>query len=278
MLIPRLLKLLYKFVAPHWVKNALQLTLSDVERYHQIPVLELPPGTRILVLAPHPDDESVGCGGSISKCLAAGHDVHVIVLTDGRCGSAQIRQLSGNNPESGKLQKALIETRRTELQSAMELIGVTQIQFLDAMDSQLTLEIESISKTLAHEIDKWKPDTVILPFITDRHADHFAASRCLIEACKLLDSNYTGNLICMGYETWSPIYANVLIDISSTMDKKLEAINCYQSQLADVDYKAAIEGLNRYRAITGMYGGTHAEAYYMCPFPVYERLYHQLLL
>jgi hypothetical protein len=62
------------------------------------------------------------------------------------------------------------------------------------------------------------------------------------------------------------------------MDKKLGAINCYQSQLAGIDFKSAIEGLNRYRAITGMYGGTHAEAYYMCPFPVYERLYHQLLL
>jgi len=278
MLIRRLLKLFYKLVAPQWVKNALHLTLSDIERYQQIPALGLPPGTRILVLAPHPDDESIGCGGTIGKCLAAGHDVRVIVLTDGRYGSSQIRQLSGNDPESGKLQKALIETRRAEMQSAMELIGVTQIQFLDAMDSQLTLEIESISKTLAHEIDKWKPDTVILPFITDRHADHFAASRCLIEACKLLDSHYTSNLNCMGYETWSPIYANVLIDISSTMDKKLEAINCYQSQLAGIDFKSAIEGLNRYRAITGMYGGTHAEAYYMCPFPVYERLYHQLLL
>ena len=56
MLIRRLLKLFYKSVAPQWVKNALHLTLSDIERYQQIPALGLPPGTRILVLAPHPDD------------------------------------------------------------------------------------------------------------------------------------------------------------------------------------------------------------------------------
>lgn len=274
----RMLQRLYRLAFPHWVKNALQAGLSDIERYQPVTILGLPPGKRILVLAPHPDDECIGCGGTLAKCIAAGLDAHVIVLTDGRYGSSEIRRLADNDPEKLRLQTALIETRQKETRAALALIGVTQIQFLDAIDSQLTENVERIARLLAQEINHWKPDTIILPFITDRHADHFATSRCLVQACAQLDGHYTRRLSCMGFEAWSPIFANTLVDISSTMENKLQAIQCYQSQLADLDYGSAIEGLNRYRAITGMSAGKYAEAFYLCTFPEYERLYRQLLL
>jgi len=83
---------------------------------------------------------------------------------------------------------------------------------------------------------------------------------------------------CLGYETWSPIYANVYVDISSTVDCKLRALNCHESQLPFADFHAGVEGLNRYRAVTGMTGGTHAEAFFLAPLSTYRRLYHNLLL
>lgn len=277
-LIHHLLLRLYKSAFPYWIKNALRLTLSDIERYQQISTIKLPPGQRILVLAPHPDDESIGCGGTLKKCVTAGLDVRVIVLTDGRHGSLQIRQLPDNDPEKTGLQKNLIDTRQAETRAAMQQIGVKQILFLNAIDSQLTQDVARIAEALAHELDKWQPDTIILPFITDRHADHFATNRCLIQACSQLGKNFTTKLTCMGYETWSPIYANVLIDISATIQIKLKSIQCYHSQLTDLDYSSAVEGLNRYRAITGMTTGTHAEAFHMCKLPEYEQLYRQLLI
>jgi len=277
-LIRRMLKLLYRFAFPHWIKNALNLDLNAIERYQPPAILETPPGNRILVLAPHPDDECIGCGGTLAKCISAGREVRVIILTDGRFGSSQIRQLADNDPEKVRLQNELIEIRQAETRCAMELIGVKDIRFLDAVDSRLTAEVERIGNALARELDDWKPDTVILPFITDRHADHFATSRCLVQACMQLDRQYTDKLQCMGFEAWSPIYANALVDISATMEKKLQAIRCYQSQLADLDYASAVEGLNRYRALTGITAGSYAEAFYICTLPEYERLYRQLLL
>lgn len=277
-LIRQFLKKIYTLAFPHWIKNALQLTLADIERYQQITTLELPPGQRILVLAPHPDDECIGCGGTLAKCIAAGHEVRVIVLTDGRYGSEKIRRLIDDDPEKLRLQNDLIETRQNETRAAMEIIGVKYVLQLDAIDSKLTLDVARISTILADEIKRWKPDTIILPFLTDRHADHFATSRCLINACAQLDDHYTSTLNCLGYEAWSPIYANVQIDISAAMNVKLEAIQCYQSQLADLDYGAAIEGLNRYRALTGMSAAQYAEAYYLCTLPEYERMYQRLLL
>lgn len=277
-LIQRLVLRLYRFGFPCWIKNALQLTLSDIERYQQIPTLKLPPGQRILVLAPHPDDESIGCGGTLSNCVTAGLEVRVIVLTDGRYGSSQIRHLPDTDPDKPGLQKNLIDTRQAETRAAMQQIGVKQILFLDAIDSQLTQDVARIAEALAHELGTWQPDTIILPFITDRHADHFATNRCLIQACSQLDKNFTAKLVCMGYETWSPIHANVLIDISTAIQIKLESIQCYHSQLTDLDYGSAVEGLNRYRALTGMTGGTHAEAFHMCKLPEYEQLYRQLLI
>jgi LmbE family N-acetylglucosaminyl deacetylase len=268
----------YGLLFPRWIKNALERSIVELERFHYPTTMPLPPGRRVLVLAPHPDDECIGCGGTVRKYVEAGARVRVAVLTDGRDGDPTVRALPPNDPTRARLEGALVERRKAEAAAALKILGVEQCDFLDARDGQLRNHAASVVPRLADILSEWRPDIVLLPFLTDRHADHFAANRCLLEAVDRVDTAWAESLNCLGYETWSPIYANVYVDVTATMDCKRRALSCHASQLQFTDFLAGVEGLNRFRAVSGLTGGSYAEAFFLTPLPNYRRLYRKLLL
>lgn len=268
----------YGLLFPRWIKNALERSVVELERFHHPTTLELPPGSRVLVLAPHPDDECIGCGGTVRKYVESGARVRVVVLTDGRDGDPTVRALASNDPERARLEDELAARRKAEGAAALKVLGVEQGYFLNASDGRLRNHVASVSARLADILSEWRPEIVLLPFLTDRHADHFAANQCFLEAVSRVDADWAESLNCLGYETWSPIYANVYVDITATIDCKRRALNCHESQLRFNNFLAGIEGLNRFRAVSGLTGGTYAEAFFLTPLPVYRRLYHKLLL
>jgi LmbE family N-acetylglucosaminyl deacetylase len=268
---------LYKYLFPRWIKNALALSVIELERFHPPRKSTLPPGRRALVLAPHADDESIGCGGTLRKLVNSGAAVKVIFITDGSQGDPNLRNLDSDDKQRQRLEHQLVSRRKAEAGDALQTLGITEYEFIDAKDGAVTEDMDKIADMLAQTITHWKPDIVILPFITDRHHDHFATNKCFIEAINRLQDSSTENIQCLGYEIWSPIYANLLIDITATMAQKLDAIRCYQSQLEHDDYLGGIEGLNRYRAVSGLTGSEYAEAFFLAPLPVYQDLFHKLL-
>ncbi|HET9652232.1 MAG TPA: PIG-L family deacetylase [Usitatibacter sp.] len=154
---------------------------------------------------------------------------------------------------------------------ALRVLGVERHDFLDARDGSLADAVPATGERLAAILAQWQPDVVMLPFMSDRHADHFAANRCLVDAAARLGTA-CDRLECMAYESWSPLHANLYVDITPSVEAKRQAIRCHASQLAFEDYVAAIEGLNRYRAMAGRVRGTHAEAFFVAAFPDYRRL------
>lgn len=257
--------------------NALHSAVVDLERYAPPRSLERPPGDRLLVLAPHPDDESIGCGGSLCKCADAGVPVHVVVLTDGSQGDPRLRDLAPDDPARRLGESRLVERRRSETEAALRVLGIDRVTFLGLPDGALREHAGEAAGHLAAILDDWRPDTVLLPFVTDRHADHFAANLCLMQAVERCQGAWPERLECLGYEVWSPIYANLVVDVSRVMERKRRAIRCHASQIEVLDYLAGIEGLNRYRAVSGLVDGDHAEAFFAAPLPVYRRLYRDLL-
>ena len=269
---------LYGRLFPRWIRNALESSIIELERFHRPATLELPPGQRVLVLAPHPDDECIGCGGTVRKYVEAGAQVGIAVLTDGRDGDPTVRTLGPDDPERTRREDALARRRETEAAAALGILGVEQRWFLRAKDGRLRDEVTDVVPRLAEILTDWRPETVLLPFLTDRHADHFAANRCLLEAVDRVDAAWAESLNCLGYETWSPIYANVYVDITATMDCKRRALSCHASQLEFTDFLSGVEGLNRFRAVSGLTAGSYAEAFFLTPLPNYRRLYRKLLL
>ena len=119
-------------------------------------------------------------------------------------------------------------------------------------------------------LERERPDLVYLPFFLESHVDHRAANDVLVEAAAGTGLDFE----CRGYEVWTPLFPNLVIEIDATIESKKRALGCYRSQLADMDYLHIGIGLNAYRS--SAVGGKTArfvEAFYALPLSDYRRLH-----
>jgi LmbE family N-acetylglucosaminyl deacetylase len=118
-----------------------------------------------LILAPHPDDETLACGGTIALKRSAGSSVTVCVATSG--ASSESRDSSLDRP-------ALAAARRDEAVRACESLGVprSEVRLWDFHDGQLTTERPALTAAVSALVDETRPEEVFVPFYTDSHPDH----------------------------------------------------------------------------------------------------------
>jgi LmbE family N-acetylglucosaminyl deacetylase len=225
-----------------------------------------PGGGQIIVLAPHMDDEVLGCGGTIARHVRAGADVTVIYLTDGRHGSAANAVLPP--PERGPRQRQLIEVRKCEARRAAQILGVNEVIFLDAEDQRLQGDTLAAGKLRAI-LERQPPDLVYLPFFLERHVDHRAANDVLLAAA----AGSALEFECRGYEVWTPLFPNCIVQIDDTIDIKTAALACYESQLMDMDYLHFGVGLSAYRASGIGPAARYAEAFHRLTLTDYRRFH-----
>jgi LmbE family N-acetylglucosaminyl deacetylase len=226
-----------------------------------------PTATRIVVLAPHMDDEVIGCGGTLYRHIQKGAEVTVVYLTDGRYGSKQLSMLSGEDRR--KYQAELIEIRKAEAQLAMNTLGIQKGIFLDAEETKLAASAE-VYKQVQHILHAVRPDIVYLPFFWEAHPDHSATSQVLLAATDGTALQFE----CYGYEVWTPLFPNVLVDIQEVIDVKRQALQQYRSQLADNNYLHTALGLNAYRSILLLEEHSQfAEAFFVASHQDYRELH-----
>jgi len=243
---------------PAWIRKNTDLWFSDYQRFAPIGWINLPPGQRLCVIAPHPDDESIGCGGLIAHWAKTGRAADIIFLTAGENGNRALRDPSLTEQMRTKLQNETAATRKSEADTALSILGAKGIWF-DGTDGMLTRDETRLSEQLAVLWTKTQPDLIAAPFPADRHRDHATAARIIAAAAHQILPDETPVL---AYEIWSPAPANTLLDISETADIKWQAINAYHSQTATTDYVTATQGLNTYRAISGGSAVPFAEGFY----------------
>ena len=235
----------------------------------QVAVCE-PGNGKVVVLAPHMDDEALGCGGTIARHVQAGAHVTVIFLTDGGYGGESHAALPEH--ERNRKQRELIDIRKLEARCAGEILGVQTIIFLDAEDTRLHVD-KRTPKLLRDILQREQPDRLYLPFFLEQHGDHRAANSILIAAVAGTRLDFE----CRGYEVWTPLFPNCVIEIDATIELKKRALACYQSQLTHFDYLHAAIGLNAHRSLAlGGKGGHFAEAFHALPLADYRRLYYGL--
>ena len=200
-------------------------------------ISDIPPGP-YLVFAPHPDDETFGMGGTIARATRAGIAVYVVVLTDG--------QQAGD-----------ANTRRHEAQEAGRILELTNIYFWGLPDRELH-RITDMGSRLSVVLESVKPQVVFLPSLQEFHPDHRATTNIFWEALKELQ--FDGELWI--YEITRQSEVNRLIDITSAVPRKIEAIRCYSSQINQNNYEAVALGLNAARSYTLGPEVTHAEGFW----------------
>ena len=183
----------------------------------------LTPAGRLLVVAPHPDDESLGCGGLIACAADAGREVLVAVLTDG----------AGSHPHSRAFPPdRLARVRRAELQAAVgELTGGGQVEAFGATDGGL----ERVETEAAAWLGRLGPfDAVFTSWFADPHPDHKAAFRIAVRAAEVWGAPL------FAYPIWGltledgadagPAAPCVRLKIGGVLERKRAAIAAHRSQ------------------------------------------------
>ena len=199
--------------------------------------LLLPPSAiirgRAMVVAPHPDDEIVGCGGALVAHRKAGEEVDVVVLTDGGMG----------NPD-GEGGPAYVALRREETMRAVQLAGGAHHHFLDYKDGHLSDSWKPADE-LQGLLEKLKPTTVFFPSPYEVHPDHRAASLHLLRAVRNLEVKPQ----LLAYEIGGFMTPNLLLDITPHMLQKEQALTAFPSQLLHQDLVGKVRALNHARSV-----------------------------
>lgn len=206
-------------------------------------------GNKVLVLSPHPDDESLSCGGTLALHRSNGDRVKIIFLTDG--SKADFR--------SKYDLKTYIELREYESSLACSALGVNDFEFWRITDRLLATAEQETAHRLTELIFNYQPTLIYAPSPLEFHPDHKAAAAILWRAIQ--KSRFQTTIAFWEYNR--PIIVNTLVDITQVIESKKEACGKYESQLANYPYLECALGLNRYRALTVSQSCTHAEGYFV---------------
>lgn len=211
-----------------------------------------PAGGPVMVIAPHPDDEVIGCGGTVCRHVAAGDPVSVLYLTRGE-SSRGYPWLAPAEKQAKRMQEAL---------SSCAILGVSDTLFLKGVDGNLGDEqvMADLQRHVANAIKIRKPTVIYVPHADDNHSDHIAAYRMVMNISRELSPGPT----VYQYELWSPLYADFAVDISEQMNAKVKAIRCHELALDAFDYVSTMIGLAAYRSGTMLQRKGYAEAFKRC--------------
>ena len=209
----------------NYFKKLIKSTFLYAKENEQISSIDLSIG-RNLIIAPHPDDEVIGC----FSVLEGSKKVDILLVTDG---------------EGGILDKSKEETRRirkSEFEAGISLFDVEHV-FRKSLPDGRVPTAESIYSGI--ELSAY--DKIFVPNPFDRHPDHIAVTQSLLQ---LGSSHFSSEVLICFYEVWAPLpYINVVADISEKWTKKRDVIHQHQSQCMAIDYSRRILGLNNYRGM-----------------------------
>lgn len=204
------------------------------------PVLDTDIPARVLAVYAHPDDPEISAGGTLARWAAAGSEVHVLVTTLGDKGSS--------DPDVDT--EALARLRKEESAAAARVLGVAGTHHLDHPDGELP-DDRVLRAELVRAIRSLRPDVVLCPdptavFFGDgyvNHRDHRVTGFAAIDAASPAAGNphYFPELRAEGLEVHQPralylsgtLEPNVWVDVSDTLDRKVEALFCHASQLVE---------------------------------------------
>ena len=221
--------------------------LPDEPSIYPYTAVQVLPARALLVFAPHPDDEVLGCGGLIANTLKAGIPVHVVVVSDGSLGGDAV------------LREA--ESRQAALALASPGLAPA-LTFWRQPDRGLAADAALVQRMHA-AISQTGADCVLAPSPYEIHPDHRAVAVAAAAAmARVWLGDSTARLVF--YEVGHPLFANVLVDITAAVARKEAALQCFPSQMALQDYGLQLLALNRFRSYTLGPAITHAEAFQVC--------------
>ncbi len=207
-------------------------------------------GKRVLAIGAHPDDIEIGCGGTLAKLKDQGYELFFVVATFGEEG--------GSPPSKEDLKQA----REQEAKNSAKVLGALNVSFLGLEDGLLSYCKKDKIKLIA-KIRSIKPDIVFLHSSTDQFPDHKVIHSLSIDSVSAArgpwyaeaggQPHFVGQVY--GYEVWNPInQPSLSVNIEGYIQIKMDALREHRSQIKEVRYLEAVEGLAAYRGAMSMNG------------------------
>jgi N-acetylglucosamine malate deacetylase 1 len=203
-----------------------------------------------LIVAPHQDDEAIGCGGALALQVRAGRAAHIVILQDG-----------GDEYEDlGMQREVLVSMRNEESRRAAAVLGLAPPRCFNHV--QLAAETPHAVEELSATIAEVHADAVFVPFLLDGHPDHRTTNYILAQALKTVG----WSVRVLGYEVWGLTLPNVLVVIDEVIEQKLQMLSCFDYANKAVDYVHTTKGLNMYRSrLLGAGVCRYAECFFEIP-------------
>jgi len=212
-----------------------------------------PAARRVLAIAAHPDDEVLGCGGTLALHVDAGDRVTTLIACEGeslRYGAGGVNQAS-------------------HIQEAGKVLGVHEVRVLGFPDQKLdTLSLVDVILPLEKVIDQTRPDVVYCQYGGDLNRDHYilfqaalVATRPIVECIQAVYAFETASSTEWAYpRTFVP---DTWVDISATLERKIRAMACYTSEVRDSPHPRSLESLRHRAAYWGNQTGVRAAEVFM---------------
>lgn len=196
---------------------------------------------KILIIAPHPDDEVLGCGGYIKRCSSAGYAVYLCIVTE------------AYTPD---WTEKFIENRKNEIARANDVLGIKKTVFLGLPTAKLdTLPQKKINDILTKKVFEIDPDAIFIPFSADLNKDHRIIFEASLVAARPYNRNRPSQVFCyevLSETEWGNPLANekkdifvpnVYADIGQTLKDKIRAMSCYASEVKRYPHPRSLDAI-----------------------------------
>lgn len=206
----------------------------------------------VLVIAAHPDDEVLGCGGTVARLSAEGVECHLLIVTDG--SSSQYKDSDNLNE--------IIVAKKLETKNCADLLGFKSIHYGELPDMKLdTTPHIRINQVIEEVIDKVQPDTVFTHFWGDVNCDHQNVYKSTLVAVRPILGQIVREVYCYRVPSsteWTPNKAdtmfmpNYFVDIEKYAEKKYDAFACYSTELREYPHPRSVQYLRENDKVVGL--------------------------
>ena len=197
---------------------------------------------KILVVAAHPDDEVLGCFGTVARLIKEGYEAYTLILGEGKTSRDEERR-----PE---IKKNEIEILNTEIQKANNIIGIKKVFVEFFPDNRFdSVDLLDIIKVISRIKDEIKPDIIFTHYENDLNIDHQITYKAVITATRPMENESVKEIysfeVLSSTEWKYPLSfsPDVFFDISDTIDLKINSMREYASELCEYPHPRSLEGI-----------------------------------